>query len=160
MIVNPGIILGPGFWEEGSSRIFSNIAGGFSFYSEGVNGYVDVRDVVAALIELAGSDIENERFVLCADNTSYREVFTQMALALGVKPPYRNTPAWLGSMVWRVEALRAWLMGAQPLVTRETARAAQQKVRCSSSKIQKRLGFRFRQLKQTIEETAAHFPKG
>jgi nucleoside-diphosphate-sugar epimerase len=46
VIVNPSIILGPGFWNSGSSLFFSKIAEGMSFYTSGVAGYVDVRDVV------------------------------------------------------------------------------------------------------------------
>ncbi len=158
VMVNPSLILGPGFWEAGSSKVFSSIANGFSFYSEGINGFVDVRDVASALVQLANSDIVNERFAVSAENRSYREVFTMIAEALGVKPPHRNTPKWLGSIVWRAEWLRSRLMGGSPMVTKETARTAQQKVYYSSEKLERALDFRFRPLGRTIQETAKHFP--
>ena len=53
MIVNPGIILGPGFWDKGSSKLFSTIKKGLMFYTKGGTGYVDVRDVVEVVVELA-----------------------------------------------------------------------------------------------------------
>ncbi|QTN37836.1 NAD-dependent epimerase/dehydratase family protein [Cryomorphaceae bacterium] len=159
VMVNPSIILGPGFWEAGSSKIFSSIAGGFSFYSKGINGFVDVRDVTSALVTLASSDLENERFVLSAENRSYQEVFTWIAEGLGVRAPHINTPAWLGNVVWRIEWLRSRLTGKSPMVTKETAATAQQFVRYGSEKIKEEFGFTFRSLKETIQETAKHFPK-
>lgn len=159
VMVNPSIILGPGFWEAGSSKIFSSIANGFSFYSNGVNGFVDVRDVASALIELVESDVENERFVLSAESWSYRDVFTAIANALGVKPPSVNTPSWLGEIVWRAEWLRSRITGKYPMVTKETARTAQQKVYYSSEKIKRMLSFNFRPLGRTIEEAASYYPK-
>ncbi len=159
VMVNPSIILGPGYWEAGSSKIFSSIADGFSFYSRGINGFVDVRDVASALATLASSELENERYVLSAENRSYQEVFTWIAEGLGVKAPHINTPAWLGNLVWRIEWLRSRLTGNSPMVTKETAATAQQFVRYSSEKIREELGFTFRSLQETIQETAKHFPK-
>ncbi len=42
VIVNPGVILGPGKWEEGSCKIFSQCYKGLKFYTNGVSGYIAV----------------------------------------------------------------------------------------------------------------------
>jgi len=159
VIINPSIIFGPGYWNEGSSKIFSSIANGFSFYSEGINGFVDVRDVVGTFMRLAESGIENERYILCAENERYKLVFTRIAESLGVKPPHRKTPPWLANIVWRVFALRRLLTGKAPLVTKETARTAQQEVRYSNQKIREALDFNFRPLGRSIEEIGRFYPK-
>lgn len=159
VIINPSIIFGPGYWNEGSSKIFSSIANGFSFYSEGINGFVDVRDVVKAFVQLAESSIQNERFILCAENESYKVVFSKIAESLGVKAPHRKTPGWLASIVWRVFAVRRILTGKAPLVTKETARTSQQEVRYSNEKIKKALDFNFRPLGRSIQEIGKLYPK-
>ena len=43
VIVNPGVILGGGFWNEGSGKLFSQVHNGFKFYTEGVTGFVGVQ---------------------------------------------------------------------------------------------------------------------
>ena len=53
VIVNPSVILGPGFWH-GNSGLFRLVDHGLKYYTEGVNGYVDVRDVANAMILLMG----------------------------------------------------------------------------------------------------------
>ncbi|RPI41517.1 MAG: NAD-dependent epimerase/dehydratase family protein, partial [Bacteroidetes bacterium] len=40
VIVNPTIILGPGYWDRGSSSIFSRVDGGLRFATPGTTGYV------------------------------------------------------------------------------------------------------------------------
>ncbi|TNF69911.1 MAG: NAD-dependent epimerase/dehydratase family protein, partial [Bacteroidetes bacterium] len=52
IIVNPGIILGPGFWDEGSGKFFTRVASGLKMAPPGATGFVGVWDVVAALRKL------------------------------------------------------------------------------------------------------------
>ena len=49
VIVNPSIILGAGFWERGSSSMFSRVAGGLKYAAPGITGYVGVQDVVQSM---------------------------------------------------------------------------------------------------------------
>ena len=49
VIVNPSVILGPGDWKSGSPAFFSRIGKGLKFYTSGINGFVDVRDVSKAM---------------------------------------------------------------------------------------------------------------
>ena len=50
VIVNPGVILGSGFWNTGSGKLFSQIFNGFKYYTEGITGFVSVQDVVKPMI--------------------------------------------------------------------------------------------------------------
>ncbi|NQW43049.1 MAG: NAD-dependent epimerase/dehydratase family protein [Bacteroidetes bacterium] len=87
VIVNPGIILGAGNWQQGSCKLFTNVANGFKFYTRGVNGFVDVKDVAKAMLLLANSEIKNERFLLIGENKSYQALFNAIATVLNVKEP-------------------------------------------------------------------------
>jgi len=55
--------------------------------------------------------------------------------------------------------LRRLLTGKAPLVTKETARTAQQEVRYSNQKIREALDFNFRSLGRSIEEIGCFYPK-
>jgi len=62
VIVNPSVIIGPGDWNNGSPKIFSTVYNGLKFYPRGTNGFVDVNDVVTAMVKLMNSDITTSRF--------------------------------------------------------------------------------------------------
>lgn len=149
-IVNPAIILGPGFWREGSSALIDKVARGFPFYTEGVNGFVDVRDVAEVMVRLAQESISTERYVLAAENRSYAWLFAQIAEALGQSPPSFRIRPWMAELAWRLEEVRRRLSGKKPVITKETARTAQQVYRYHSEKVKAQLSFSFRPLEETI----------
>jgi len=156
VIVNPVIILGAGDWNDSSSRLFRSAYDEFPWYTEGVSGFVDVRDVAAAMIRLMESDIHAERFILSAENRSFRSVFNEMAKAFGKKEPYKIVTPLIASLVYRWEALKSRFTGKEPLITKETALTAQAKVNFDNSKLKKFLpGFTYRPLGETIRYTCA-----
>lgn len=152
-IINPSVILGSGFWHEGSGALVKNAWKEFPFYTRGINGFVDVEDVVKVMCRLMDSDISGERFILSAENWSYYDLFSSMAGQLGKKPPHIAVQPWLGQIVWRAEKVKGLLSGSKPLVTKETARTGQLKIYYNNQKIQRLLpGFHFKPLQQTIAE--------
>lgn len=153
-IVNPALILGGDNWETGSSAIFKNVYNEFPFYTEGVTGFVDVRDVARAMILLMRSEITSERFILSGENLSYKEVFSLIAKYFGKKPPSKKVTPFLGEVVWRIEAIKGRLTGSKSLLTKETARTAQAKVYFDNTKILEALPeFQFTRIEETIEYT-------
>lgn len=157
VIINPAMVLGPGNWGESSTGLVEKCWKGLRFYTEGVNACVDVRDVAEAMTMLMESDISGERFILAAENLSFRSLFEQICRALGKPPPRYRAARWMGELVWRLEWLRSTLTGKAPLITRETASTAMKKHLYSSEKIKEALGFRFRPLSETIEWTCRIF---
>ena len=134
VIVNPVIILGAGDWTKGSSEIFKSAYDEFPWYTEGISGFVDVIDVVRAMILLMGSNCTAERYILSAEDLPFREVFTRIANNFGKKPPNRKVTPLLAALVWRIEAVKARFTGKDPLLTRETARTAAAKVHFDNNK--------------------------
>lgn len=158
VIVNPAIILGAGFWNDGSGALLKNAWKEFPYYTRGVNGFVDVDDVVTAMVRLMDSDIQGERYILSADNWDYQQLFTTMAQALGKKAPHREAKPWMAEVVWRLEKVKGIMTGKHPLITKETARTAQLKVYYENNKILQALpGFQFRPLEETIRHISAAY---
>ncbi|HUZ59610.1 MAG TPA: NAD-dependent epimerase/dehydratase family protein [Hanamia sp.] len=156
VIVNPTLILGGQNWETGSSAIFKNAYNEFKWFTEGVSGFVDVRDVARAMILLMNSEITAQRFILNGENLSYREIFSSIAFCFGKKPPYKKVTPFLAEIIWRAEALKTKFTGEKHLLTKETARTAQAKVYFDNSKILKTLSdFKFTRIKDTIESTCS-----
>jgi nucleoside-diphosphate-sugar epimerase len=154
VIVNPSLIMGGDNWESGSSAIFKNAYNEFPWYTDGVTGIVDVRDVARAMILLMNSSISSERFIISGENLSYKELFTMMANCFGKKPPTRKVNHFLAEMVWRMEFIKSRLTGKKNLLTKETARTAQANVFFDNQKILNAFpGFHFTKIKDTIEFT-------
>lgn len=137
VIINPSIILGAGDWSKGSTAIFKSCYESFPWYAEGINGFVDVNDVVNAMIMAADSEVTNERFIISSENKSYKEVFTAIANSFNKQPPTQKVNSFLAAIVWRFEAVKYLLTGKKPLVTKETAKDSLATRRYDGTKITK-----------------------
>ena len=134
VVVNPVIILGNGDWENGSSGIFKSAYNEFPWYTEGMSGFVDVKDVVSAMVLLMNSSINGERFILSGHNANYKDIFGLIAAAFDKKPPHKKVTPLLAAIVWRLEAIKAFFSGKDPLLTKETSKTARAKVSFDNSK--------------------------
>jgi nucleoside-diphosphate-sugar epimerase len=154
VIVNPSLILGGDSWENSSSAIFKSAYNEFPWYTNGVSGFVDVRDVARAMMLLMNSEITGQRFILNGENLPYKEIFSLIAKCFGKKPPSKKVTPFLAEVVWRMEAVKSWFTGKKHLLTKETARTAQAKVYFDNSKILEALPqFHFTNIKDTIQFT-------
>lgn len=157
VIVNPSIILGAGDWNKGSVAMISTMWNGLKFYTNGINGYVDVRDVVKAMIMLMESNISGERFILNAENMSYKDIFILISNHLGIHPPKYHAGKFLSGLAWRFEKVKELISGKEALITRETARTACSSYRYSSEKIENQTGFTFIPIEETIKYVCEKF---
>jgi nucleoside-diphosphate-sugar epimerase len=151
VIVNPSTILGFGNWHQSSCAIFKNAYQEFPWYTNGVNGFVGVEDVAEAIVQLLLSGIHGKRFIISAENISFRHLFGFIAEGFGKKPPHLNATPLLAQMAWRMEALKTLLSGNKPLLTAETARIAQSHTRFDNSALLQVLPqFAYTSLQQVI----------
>jgi nucleoside-diphosphate-sugar epimerase len=154
VIVNPTIILGAGNWEDGSSAMFKSAYDEFKWYTEGVSGFVDVRDVALAMIRLMEISVFGERFIVNSENVSYKDLFMMIARNFGKRLPSRKVSYFMAALVWRMEALKGAITGKKQLVTKETARTSLAKVRFDNRKILNALpGFKFISIEKSVEDT-------
>ena len=160
VIVNPSIILGPGFWERGSSSIFSRVDKGLTFYSNGVTGYVGVWDVVKVMIRLMESDITGERFLVTAENLTYKEMLDMVADAMDKKRPAIEATRFMTELIWRLDWFRGLFSPGERVFTRERIRAARHVARFDNNKVIKTIDFEFEPVKNVIEKVAAYYLKG
>jgi nucleoside-diphosphate-sugar epimerase len=167
-VLNPGIILGPGQWDKGSSQLFIKAWEGMKFYTKGGTGYVDVRDVaeiITLVVEKWNSDnveknstlshfhsstMINQRFCVVGTNLFYREFFNLASAAFNKPRPSIYAGKFLSGLAWRLDTLRARLTRTYPLITRETAESAQRISFYDAIRIKKALGFEFRSIEETV----------
>lgn len=160
VIVNPSTIIGYGDWNTSSCAIFKSVYEEFPWYTQGINGFVDVKDVARAIVLLCESNISGERFILNGENCSFQKLFNSIADGFNKKHPSKRATPLLGEMAWRLEKLRSLFTHRQSILTRESARIAQSKTCFDNSKIKKHLaGFDFTPLPQTIQQACESYLK-
>jgi dihydroflavonol-4-reductase len=154
VIVNPGVILGPGDPEKGSLLLFKTGRKGMPFFTNATTGYVDVRDVCQFAIELMEKNLFNKRYILVSENAHNGTVFSLIAKEFGKKPP-RILAGWaLLRMGVLVSALVGLITRKTPQLTSDTIRSAQNPQAYSNLRICKALGCSFIPLRQTIRESS------
>ncbi len=159
VIVNPGIILGGGFWKYGSGSLFRIIHRGLNYYTKGIVGFVDVEDVVKGMIQLMKSDISNERYIMIAENLSFEEFFKKVANSLDVKPPKKEIKNWMLQVAWRLDWAKQKLTQKRRKLTKQTAASLLSDRSYSSDKIKTDLNFQFKPIERSIEESSRLFLK-
>lgn len=159
-IVNPTIILGSQIWGQGTGKLFEQVWEGLKFYTEGVTGYVDVRDVVRFMELLMNSPIENQRFILNSENISYKNMFEQIAHVLNKEPATIYVTPWIRQISWRIEWLKSRITGKRPLITKETARTSGKVFYFNNEKSLKTFPhFIYTPIADTIRQTGQQFIK-
>lgn len=153
VIVNPSVIVGPGKWDCGSGLIFGTIAKGFPFYTNGVTGYVDVRDVVDAMIIAMEKELWGKRFLINGENLSHKDFFTLIAHEMGKKPPHIEAKPWMNHIAVPLNLVVSKLRSKEPTLTRDTARSGQSKTYYSAALAEQTLGIKFRNVADAVTNT-------
>jgi dihydroflavonol-4-reductase len=159
VIVNPGVILGTGNPEKGSCKLFRLVEKGLRFYTEGINGYVDVTDVAEIMFKLMHTDISGKRFILVSENISYRELFRLMAVAYGLKAPDIHATFPLRKFIVKADHLLSFLPGRERHYSPDFAILAGQKTMYDASALKTALSYDFTPLKKCISNTCSYFTK-
>jgi nucleoside-diphosphate-sugar epimerase len=159
VIVNPSVILGVGDWNESSLSIFKVVYKGLKFYTNGINAFVDARDVAYIMCELSDKAIFNTRFLTISENVSFKHLFTLIANEFGTKAPSIQVKKWMAGLAWRIEGLLAFLFGKKQNITQETARSSMAVTKYSNEKVKKALNYEFIPLADTVKHAVNYFKK-
>ena len=152
LIVNPGVIIGPGFQEQGSGLLFKKVADGLSFYTLGTSGFIAVSDVVKITTELMDSEICNERFTLIAENNCFRDILNNISDALQKERPTKHASPFFMEIVWRMDWILSVIFKQKRQFTKATAKASYSKSSYSNQKIKETLNFKFKAINSYIKE--------
>ena len=152
VIVNPSIVLGPGFWNSGSGEIFSNVEKGLKYYTLGTAAFIAVSDVVKQMIVLMNSDISGKRFILSAENISYRDLINWISDTLEKPRPTIQVKEWLTDIVWRLDGIKTAIFGGKRTLTKITAQTLHHTTLYSNEAIKEATGARFIPIKEYLNE--------
>lgn len=150
VIVNPGVIFGYGFQEQGSSIIFKSIKKGLSFYTKGKTGIVAVEDVVNCMIQLMVKNINGQQYILVAENPTIETVLFAIADGLNLKRPSIYANKALTSIAWRMDWFLSKLLGKRRSFTKATSKSSHSLEIFDNSKIVSELNYKFIDMKKHL----------
>lgn len=157
-VFNPGLVLGAWKYENSSIQMVRSVFYGLPFYSKGLTGFVDVRDIANAVVNsLNKKDLLGKRYILISENKSYRYLLEEIAKRLKAKTPRIGVGQRPSILFARFEQLRSFLTGKRPFITKEVARSANRRTSFSNERIRSELGFQFRPIEETLDWMCAHF---
>lgn len=149
IIVNPGIIIGPGKWGQSSTTMITSCENGMRFYPDGSNGFVDARDIVRAIDFLMENERWNERFLLIGSSQSYQRFFTEVCSQLGQPAPKTMiSKPFIAPVIRFLQWLELMRVNPFPL-TSENLKSAYRKVEYSANRIES-AGFSFTPIEEAV----------
>ena len=143
VIVNPSVVLGGDFADRGSGLLYKKVADGLRYYPAGATGFVGVDDVVRAMVQLQFSEIEGERFVLNAENLTYKAVLERIAKQLGVKAPTKCVSHQMLRFLARLDGVLSFLHLKKRTLTLASADALGTVTTYNGEKIKKYIDFNY-----------------
>ena len=143
VIVNPSVVLGGDFADRGSGLLYKKVADGLRYYPAGATGFVGVDDVVRAMVQLQFSEVDGERFVLNAENLTYKAVLERIAKQLGVKAPTKRVSHQMLRFLARLDGVLSFLHLKKRILTLASADALGMVTTYNGEKIKKYIDFNY-----------------
>lgn len=157
VIINPGLMWGPGDLVNSAKLIRSLAAGKLPACPPGGTNIVDVRDVARGLVALLGQGRSGERYILGGDNIPFREVYDVSAELLGVMPPRRMLPRWLKPILYHSTLAAELLRSSPPPLTSDNVESSYMFRYFSSAKAERELGWKREISFRQMMEDAIHW---
>jgi dihydroflavonol-4-reductase len=157
VIVNPGILISPVFWEQSSGAIFRRCYRGNRFYTSGSSAYISARDAAMAMITLTQARKFGNRYILAEGNYTFKSVLSQIQVSFGRRPPFISMSRWGLRLLAALERILGIFRKNGPLLTKSVVEAAFNRQIYSNSKVRSALGHDFKPITEVIRETCVHY---
>ena len=156
-IVNPGVIIGSGFWKRGSGAFFTQISRGMKYYPSGKTGFICVKDVVNIMYILMNKNIFSERFILVAENWTFKKFFHKVSESLNLNPPVREAGKTLMKIALVLDFLNSLILGKRRKLNSASVESSISTSHYSNTKISTKLDYDFIKIEKSIAETCEIF---
>lgn len=157
IILNPGIIIGPGFWDSGSGQIFKRIDAGLNYHFPKTTGFVGVQDVARAAITSMESSAINEQYIVVAENLKFKKVLEMIAESIDKPAPKRQLKPWMVFIGWIYQSLAGIFFGKKRQISKKDIKSLFAHTFYSNQKIVSEFDFKFTPVKEVILQTGKIF---
>jgi len=157
VIVNPGVILSSGFWDQSSSQLFNVCYKGNRFYTEGKAGYIAAEDVAGCMTELVEKRLFANRYILIEDNYPFKDILDTIQTRLNRPKPGINAGKNLLELARMADAFICTFSGKPRRITKPVIHAGLNTQSFSNTKIKAVYSKGFIPVNQAIEKICKDF---
>ena len=150
VIVNPSIILGPGFWNQSSGKLISTCYKGTPFYTNGTSSIVNAMDVANCMIALVTKNLTGNRYILSESNYSLKEIVSTIQKQFHKKEPHIHAGKPLLTLAKWADSLRHVFTGKEQLITANMIHSVLEENTYSNKHITKALNYDFTPFPKTV----------
>ena len=140
VIVNPGVILGN---KSPINSMFNSIRKGFNFFPSGSTGLVEINDVVYLMFHLMESNITNERFILVAENWSYKKIYEMILKKYNKKIKLLPLPKSIFYLAWIIEKTISFFGFKKRFLSKALIRSLYEDKQINGNKIKSKISFSY-----------------
>ena len=151
VIVNPGVILSPVFWNQSSARIFATCFKGNKFYPPGQTAYVSAKDVAVCMLLLVKNKNFGQRYILTEGNYTYKEIFSHIQQKFNKAPPFIRVNRAFLRLGWIADSLAAFVSDRPANITKAIIQSAFNKQVYSNRKVTEALQYQFEPALKSID---------
>ena len=158
-IVNPSLIIGPGFWNSGVGTIIKKGKLSGPFYAPGSCGVIDVNDLVEIMIFLMNSDIKNERFIINSDHIKYKDLIKIISEEFNTMPPSIKLKSWMVKLFIYIDMVVSKIKGERIEMSLDAVKYTTNTIKLNSSKIDNIIKHKYRNITDSLRYTVQVFKK-
>ncbi len=157
LIVNPGVIMGPGPWNSGTPLIYRRVRKGFRRYPPSEVGLIDATEVPRLCLGLIDSESFGGSYILVQEEWDYRELLETVQEIVGTKNRLRpvglRTLKWLGAL----ESVRALFSGQSVRLSRDLIDTFERTEHYDNTKVLKTLEYEYPDLRDQLKENGKRY---
>ena len=157
VIVNPGVIIGSGYWKRGSGAFITQISRGMNYFPPGKTGFICVKDVVKIMRELMDKNIFSERFLLVAENWTQKDFIYSVCNYLNLKSPLKKASKSIMILGLILDAVRSFFLNKRRRLSSAIIKSSHSKNEYSNKKISSVLNYKFKMVEKSIKVTCENF---
>lgn len=160
IVICPPLVMGAGPWDQEPLSLFKYSYTGNPFYPSGSNGMVDVRDLARMCYLLSGTDIaNNKRIICCSANIQLKEMAIEIAKLLSKPLPKYKLSNTLGYLIARFTQIISPFVEETFSLSYEEVKIANANLQYDNQWSTNLLQFEYIDWRRSLKESAVVFQK-
>ncbi len=152
VIINPAIILGnQQFVQKEQLNLIRFLSRNSKYYPQGGTGFVEVTDVANCAIGLMNSNILGERFIVCAENFTFKDFLTVFTNLQRKPPPAVLLKKWQLTCCWYFNKFLNRLFGVPIQLNRTFVRSISETHFYANEKMRNALNYQFKSITDSLK---------
>ena len=159
VVVNPGVVLSPGFWDQSSSQIFKVCDKGVGYYTKGFSAYITANDTAKIMIELVQKKCYANRFILIEKNYTYQEILENVSFHIGKTNKLKEIGKTSIHLLYYLEQFLSFFGLRKSKLHKPLIHTLFNQQKYSNQKIHSVLNYKFESVNSEIERIAKIYRK-